>query len=31
VLNLLQEKHLTPEKLAALHQLLDQEENDDKR
>jgi predicted transcriptional regulator len=31
VLNLLQEKHLTAEKLAALHQLLDQEENDDKR
>jgi predicted transcriptional regulator len=31
VLNLLQEKHLTAEKLAALHQLLEQEENDDKR
>lgn len=31
VLNLLEEKHLTPEKLAALHQLLEQEENDDKR
>lgn len=29
VLNLLQEKHLTPEKLAALHELID--ENDDKR
>ena len=31
VLNLLQEKQLTPEKLAALHQLIEQEENDDKR
>ena len=31
VLNLLQEKHLTPEKLAALHQLIEQDENDDKR
>ena len=31
VLNLLKEKHLTPEKLAALHQLIEQEENDDKR
>ena len=31
VLNLLQEKHLTPEKLAALHQLIEQEENDDEQ
>jgi predicted transcriptional regulator len=31
VLNLLQEKHLTPEKLAALHELIEQEESDDKR
>jgi predicted transcriptional regulator len=31
VLNLLQEKHLTPAKLAALHELIEQEESDDKR
>jgi predicted transcriptional regulator len=31
VLNLLQEKHLTPEKLATLHELIEKEEADDKR
>ena len=31
VLNLLQEKHLTPEKLAALHALVEKGEGDDKR
>jgi BlaI family penicillinase repressor len=31
VMNLLQEKHLTPEKLATLHKLVEQEEDDDKR
>jgi predicted transcriptional regulator len=30
VVNLLQEKHLTPERLAKLHQLVE-EENDDQR
>jgi predicted transcriptional regulator len=28
VMNLLQEKHLTPEKLAELHKLIEQEERD---
>ncbi|HVF22107.1 MAG TPA: BlaI/MecI/CopY family transcriptional regulator [Pyrinomonadaceae bacterium] len=31
VLNLLHEKHLTPEKLAALHELIEKEDADDKR
>ena len=30
VMNLLQEKHLTPEKLAALHELIEKEERDAK-
>jgi len=30
VMNLLQEKHLTPERLAALHELIEKEERDAK-